>query len=111
MNKNLFGVWITYTHEITKSWHYEKNIRVTEHPAIRFTSKPAKALLIGDRHLQNGRTSYGGLMDEYGDQGGDFNVTSVTHCLVVVEHPKRNPIRVAIDGAKLLNGLLVKDLL
>ena len=112
MNENLFGQWITYTHKIIKSAHKEGNVRITEHPAIKFKSKPTKVLLIGERYLQNGRTHYSGLLDEHGEwTSGGFTVTSTTRCLMVVTNPRKNPIRVAISGAKLLNGLLVEDLL
>ena len=111
MNENLFGQWILYTKEVRKHIHHEQGIRVTSHPAIKFGPTPKKALLIGERWLQNGRTSYYGIPDEEGQLRGGFNITSTTHCLVVVTHPRRNPIRVAIEGAELLNGLLVEELM
>ncbi|MHA2022731.1 MAG: hypothetical protein ACTSWQ_03620 [Candidatus Thorarchaeota archaeon] len=115
MNENLFGQWITYTHYITKERRQtveNKFISVTTHPSIKVISGPKKALIIGERFLQNGRTNYAiDHMEEQYSEGGSFKPTSTTHCLLVVVHPRRNPIRVAIDGAKLLNGLLVKDLM
>ena len=114
MDKKLFGAWITYTHTIRKSRRViieNKNVSKTTHPASKVISGSKTALLIGERFLQDGRTHYSGLIDEYGQAAGGFTVTGTTHCLVVVTHPRRNPIWVAIKGTKLLDGTPVKDVM
>jgi len=114
MNKKLFGAWITYTHTVDKYRRQiieSKNVVTTAHPASKVISGPKKALLIGERFLQNGRTHYSGDIDEYGQAAGGFTVTGTTHCLVVVTNPRRNPIWVAIEGAMLPDGTTVKDVM
>lgn len=118
MNENLLGQWITYTHYVDKERRRtieNKNIAVTTHPLVKCIPNPKKAMIIGERFLQNGRTNYAYNsfldMGEDGGEGSSFRPTSTTHCLLVVVHSRRNPIRVAIEGAELLNGLLVKDLM
>lgn len=121
MNKDLMGAWVLYTYEIRKDTTYiniSKTIYKTDHNYLGALRKnpPKKAMLIGERWLPNGFThiEYDSDYSSFDKQEvriAQFQETDRTHCLLVVESPHKNPIRVDIKTTTLLDGTPIKDLL
>ena len=109
MNDNLMGQWIQFTGVIKKHIKISDK-KITSHPVYLFNN-PSKGMIIGERWLPDGETTYFGYKD-FGleENPGNFNCTGTTHCLLVVPDSRTNPIYVDIDNAKLLNGQSVKNI-
>lgn len=104
MNRDLMGEWITFTHTISKSTEIVMDQKVTRHPEYK-ADRQSIGMLIGIRTLPDGVTR------KYYTDYPEFTRTGSTRALLVVPDAYRGPIYVSLDGAFLLNGRSVRDVM
>ena len=110
MKKGLLRERLVLSSKIIKSIRWNNRNKTTTHPTVAL-SKGREAMIIGERWLQNGETTYGGgSYDwEYGGNEGSFRYIDNIHCLLVVAGPRTKPFWVDINSAALLDGTPVKE--